>query len=95
MYRYHILDSNGKVVERFKKFSDMISYAIEFRLDDTYKLERIKYVQSKRQLVVKYQVVDSLGNSLTKEYKDRKYAEEFMLSRQGKYAGWRIKEIKY
>ena len=95
MYRYHILDSNGSVVERFNKFSDMISYAIEFRLDDTYKLERIKYVQSNRPLVVKYQVVDSLGNSLTKEYKDRKYAEQFMLSRQGKYAGWRIKEIKY
>lgn len=95
MYRYHILDNNGCVVERFNKFTDMISYAIEFRLDDTYKLEHIRYIHSKRPLVVKYQVVDSLGNSLTKEYKDRKYAELFMLSRQGKYAGWRIKEIKY
>lgn len=95
MYTHHILDSKGNVVERFVKLTDMISYAIEFRLDDTYTLERIKYVQSNRPLVVKYQVVDSLGNSLTKEYKDRKYAEQFMLSRQGKYAGWRIKEIKY
>lgn len=95
MYRYHILNNKGNVVERFNKFTDMISYAIEFRLDDTYKLERIKYVHSNRPLVVKYQVVDSLGNSLTKEYSDRKYAEQFMLSRQGNFAGWRIKEIKY
>jgi hypothetical protein len=46
MYRYHILDIRGKVVERFRKLTDMISYAIEFRLDDTHKLERIKYVKS-------------------------------------------------
>ena len=38
MYRYHILDIRGNVVERFRKFTDMISYAIEFRLDDTYRL---------------------------------------------------------
>lgn len=46
MYRYHILDNKCKVVERFKRLTDMISYAIEFHLDDTYILERIKYVQS-------------------------------------------------
>lgn len=91
MYRYHILDSNGHVVERFNKFSDMISYAIEFRLDDTYKLERIKYVQSNT--IPVYGVFDNTGHQIRGGYKNKLDALNYCIIHNR--PDWTVKETGY
>lgn len=91
MYRYHILDSNGHVVECFNKFTDMISYAIEFHLDDTYKLERIGYVQSNTISV--YGVFDNTGHQIRGGYKNKLDALNYCIIHNR--PDWTVKETGY
>lgn len=87
MYRYHIKDSNGKVVERFKSAQDMMSYAMEFNLDDmSYTFGRIPSCNK----IGKFKVVDSTNNLVRSGFDSWQGAYTFCITR-GR-TDWSIKE---